>query len=151
MYGKNQIFSQSIKKETNRLLIIIESFLFCLSVLRALKKFCSIQYMNFWKKMVLSVNIDQVSDLQILVNIGYFQLCMIFMHLLIVIHPLDVKGIFLDISKSFDRVGHDGLIYNIKCIVINSMSQIDDKFFEKWISKSCFKDALSSLRQFFPL
>ena len=145
MYGKNQIFSQSVKKETNSLLIIIESFLFCLSVLRALRKFYSIQYMNFWKKMVLSVNINQVSDLQILVNIGYFQLC-IFMHLLIVIHPLDVKGIFLDISKSFDRVWHDGLIYNIKCIVVNSMSQIDDKFFEKWISKSFFKGALSDLR-----
>ena len=52
----------------------------------------------------------------------------------------------MDISKSFDRVWHDGLIYNIKCIVVNSMSQIDDKFFEKWISKSFFKGALSDLR-----
>ena len=35
--------------------------------------------------------------------------------------PLDVRGIFLDISKAFDRVWHDGLIYKIKCIEVNGM------------------------------
>ena len=29
--------------------------------------------------------------------------------------------IFLDISKAFDRVWHDGLIYKVKCIGINDI------------------------------
>ena len=33
--------------------------------------------------------------------------------------PLDVRGVFLDISKAFDRVWHDELIYKIKCTGIN--------------------------------
>ena len=35
--------------------------------------------------------------------------------------PLDVRGIFLDISKAFDRVWHDGFIYKIKSIGIKAM------------------------------
>ena len=35
--------------------------------------------------------------------------------------PLDVRGIFLDISTAFDRVSHDRLIYKVKCIGINDM------------------------------
>ena len=27
----------------------------------------------------------------------------------------DVRGVFLDISKAFDRVWHDGLIYDLRC------------------------------------
>ena len=32
---------------------------------------------------------------------------------------LEVRGIFLDLSKAFDRVSHEGLIYNLKNIGIN--------------------------------
>ena len=33
--------------------------------------------------------------------------------------PLEVKEIFLDISKAIDRVWHDGLIYKIKSFEIS--------------------------------
>ena len=41
--------------------------------------------------------------------------------------PKDVRGIFLDLSKAFDRVWHDGLIYKIKGIGItgNSLKLIE--------------------------
>ena len=49
---------------------------------------------------------------------------------------LDVKGIFLNICKAFDRVHvwHDGLIYKVKCIETNGMflklitSVLEDRF-----------------------
>ena len=31
---------------------------------------------------------------------------------------LDVRGVFLDLSKVFDRVWHDSLIYKLKCLGI---------------------------------
>ena len=41
--------------------------------------------------------------------------------------PKDVRGIFLDLSKAFDRVWHDGFIYKINRIVItgNSLNLIE--------------------------
>ena len=32
---------------------------------------------------------------------------------------LEVRGVFLDISKAFDRVWHEGLLFKLKCIGIN--------------------------------
>ena len=34
---------------------------------------------------------------------------------------LDVRGVFLDLSKAFDRVWHDGLIYELKSFVGTTM------------------------------
>ena len=41
--------------------------------------------------------------------------------------PKDVRGIFLDLSRAFDRVWHDGLIYKIKHIGVtgNSLKLIE--------------------------
>ena len=67
---------------------------------------------------------NHVFDLLIHVSINYFLLFMIFMHLLIVnppSPPKDVRGIFLDISKAFDKVWHEELIYKMKCIGISGM------------------------------
>ena len=36
--------------------------------------------------------------------------------------PLDVRSVYLDISKAFDRVWHDGLIYNLWCLRTTSLS-----------------------------
>ena len=33
--------------------------------------------------------------------------------------PLEVKSVFLDISKSFDKVWHEGLLYKLKSMGIS--------------------------------
>ena len=47
--------------------------------------------------------------------------------------PKDVRGIFLDISKAFDRVWHEGLIYKMKCIDITGMPlKLLQNFLQDW-------------------
>ena len=38
---------------------------------------------------------------------------------------LGFKGFFLDFSKAFDRVGHDGLMYNLKYLGISKLLRAD--------------------------
>ena len=51
--------------------------------------------------------------------------------------PKDVRGIFLDLSKAFDSVWHDGLIYKIKCIgITGNFLKLIESFFSnrfKWV------------------
>ena len=44
--------------------------------------------------------------------------------------PLDIRGVFLDISKAFDRVWHEGLIYKVKHWCCRSTIGI----YERWPS-----------------
>ena len=60
-----------------------------------------------------------VSSLLTHVNINYFQLFMTSANHLTAILLTKFGKIFLDISKSFDRVWHDGLIYKIKSFGIS--------------------------------
>ena len=48
--------------------------------------------------------------------------------------PKDVRGIYLDLSKVFDRVWHDGLIYKIKRIGItgNSLKLIESSLSDRF-------------------
>ena len=53
---------------------------------------------------------------------------------------LDVRGLFLGMSKAFDKVLHEGLIYKMKCFDIEGMSlKLLQFFFGKWITKSTIK------------
>ena len=46
---------------------------------------------------------------------------------------LEVRGVFLDISKAFDDVWHEGLIYKIKCMGVKSdlLALIESFLFER--------------------
>ena len=46
---------------------------------------------------------------------------------------LEVRGVFLDISKTFDRVWHEGLIYKIKCMSVKDdlLALIESFVFER--------------------
>ena len=76
--------------------------------------------------LILGKILSLGSDIQILVNINFSQYCMKFINLLIVIHQ-KMSGIFLDLSKAFDGLWHDGLSYKIKRIGItdNSLKLIE--------------------------
>ena len=48
---------------------------------------------------------------------------------------LEVRGVFLDIYKAFDRVWHDGLFYKLKLLGICGILQLNTVIFGKQTSK----------------
>ena len=46
---------------------------------------------------------------------------------------LEVRGVFINISKAFDRVWHEGLIYKIKCMGVkrDPLALIESFLFER--------------------
>ena len=69
-----------------------------------------------------------VLDLLTHVNVNYFQLFMISTNHMTVIFLWKLRKSFLHISKAFDRVWHNGLIYKIKSF---GMSDIPLKLIDK--------------------
>ena len=67
------------------------------------------------------MNVSQVFNLQTLMNINYFIIVQDIYSSFNCNPPIDVRGMFLDIPKAFDRVLHDVLIHKIKFGGINGM------------------------------
>ena len=121
MHGKSLTMSQFTWKEISKLLTITDQFHFFLFLVRFLRKSYLIPFLDTFKRVVFFVITNQVLDLLIHMSINYF---LLFYDIYVSFDcntPKDVRGIFLDISKAFNRVWHEGLIHKMKCISITGM------------------------------
>ena len=67
-------------------------------------------------------------------------------------HSLEVRGVFLDISKAFDKVWHDGLLYNLKRNDINCdlLKLIKKVFYQKGTRESYQAPKWNKIKAGFP-
>ena len=86
IYDRNPILSQFIRGVISKLLTITDQFHFYPFLIKFLKDLFLIHYLNFFMKIICLIRVNQVSDHLIHVNISSYQLYMIYMHHLTVIH-----------------------------------------------------------------
>ena len=140
IFAKNPILSWFINnKQTNRSLIIIDLCLFYRFVVRFSKNCHSIQYLNFL--MIIILPVTNQSGFRPSDSCEY--------QLLSIVHDiyasfdccpsLEVRGVFLDISKAFDRVWHEGLIYKLQSLGISGLPLKCIESFLSNISQSLIK------------
>ena len=51
----------------------------------------------------------------------------------------EVRGVFLDISKAFHQVWHDGLIFKLQENGVSGNFENFETFFDKWKTEGCIK------------
>ena len=114
---------QFIRRVIRKSLTITDQFHFYQSkYLKYLKGLFLIHCLNFFMKIICIMRINQDSDHLIHVNISSYQFVYDIYAPFNSNPPHDVRGVFLDISKAFDRVRHEGLFYKIKHIGVTGLT-----------------------------
>ena len=135
MYGKSLALSQSTRKKISKLITIKDQSHFFLFSVQLSRKSYLIPFLDSFKKIVNQSSFRPSDSCEY--------------QLLSIVHdiypsfdcnpPKDVRGIFLDISKAFDRVWHEGIICKMKCIGIAGMPRIVVKLSSKQTPMSIAK------------
>ena len=64
---------------------------------------------------------------------------------------LEVRGVFLDLSKAFDNVWHDGLIYKLKLLGISgSLLKLIQNYLDSWFQRVLLNGQTSEWKQIKP-
>ena len=118
-YGKNQLSFLSIKKEINRLSIIIDLLLIFRKIFERI-------LFNSLFNYIQENNLLCEHQPEFRPNDSYVYKLFLTVHDIYASFdcssPFDVRGIFLNMSKAFDKVWHKELIYKMKCFSMNGMS-----------------------------
>ena len=100
---------------TNTLLTITTQFLFCLFVEKYLKESYLMMFLHSLKIITYLLLNNLVLGQMILVSVSFYQLFIVFIQILILIHQI---LILIHISKAFDKVWHEVLLYKLESLGI---------------------------------